>query len=86
MGFSDLQAKNALLKTGNSNAEAAIQYILENMDDPDLNAPIGGGAPEADSESIVMLSSMGFEADRAALALSKCDGSIERALEWLFSH
>jgi len=36
MGIPELAGKHALIETGNSNAEIAIQWYFENMDNPKL--------------------------------------------------
>ncbi|GAX82603.1 hypothetical protein CEUSTIGMA_g10029.t1 [Chlamydomonas eustigma] len=45
-------------------------------------APSGG----ADVEKISMLTAMGFADQQAEAALLACNGNIERAADWLFSH
>lgn len=37
-------------------------------------------------ESIQELCNMGFNSEQSKLALEQCDGNLERALDWLFSH
>lgn len=71
LGFSDTQAKNALKNTGNSNAELAISWILENMDNPALNEPIveESSFSEAPEDLIESLQSMGFTRDQSKRAL-----------------
>jgi len=34
MGFPELSAKHALQQTGNANAEYALQWLFENMENP----------------------------------------------------
>ncbi len=34
----------------------------------------------------MMIESMGFSAEQAKRALRKCDGNLERAMDWIFSH
>ena len=34
----------------------------------------------------MMVSSMGFSADMARVALKNTDNNVERAIEWIFSH
>ncbi|KAI8100790.1 hypothetical protein M9434_005181 [Picochlorum sp. BPE23] len=76
MGFDASQSKNALLSTGNSDINAAMEFILTN------------GTAEGDfsEESTQSLVSMGFTAEQAKEALKQCDGNVERAVDWLFSH
>eukprot|EP00879_Flechtneria_rotunda_P013944 GHRR01014563.1.p1 GENE.GHRR01014563.1~~GHRR01014563.1.p1 ORF type:complete len:792 (+),score=390.35 GHRR01014563.1:178-2553(+) len=97
MGFSENGSKRAAIATGNSNAEAAMEWVLSHMEDPDFNdpwpaaAPAGGiaAAPavqQQDPEKVSMLTAMGFEVDAAEAALGATNGNIERAGDWLFSH
>jgi ubiquitin carboxyl-terminal hydrolase 5/13 len=37
MGFPELSAKHALIQTGNSNPEAALAWLFENMENPILS-------------------------------------------------
>ena len=39
MGFSAVRAEKALRVTGNDNAEVAMQWLFEHMDDPDIDVP-----------------------------------------------
>ncbi len=45
MGFEENGCKRAALATGNSNAEAAMEWVLGHMEDPDFNDPLPGGVP-----------------------------------------
>ncbi|KAK7457162.1 ubiquitin C-terminal hydrolase Ubp14 [Stygiomarasmius scandens] len=92
MGFPTVRCQKALLATGNSDAEAAMEWLFAHMEDPDIDAPIqppstgNAGAPEASPEQISMLSDMGFTPSQARKALRETGGNPERAVEWLFSH
>jgi len=89
MGFSENAGKRAALATGNRSAEEAVDWVLAHVADADLNDPIGGNpaqAAAADPQHISMLEDMGFTAGQAAVALRECGSSVERAVEWLFSH
>ncbi|KZO89749.1 ubiquitinyl hydrolase [Calocera viscosa TUFC12733] len=92
MGFPTVRCQKALLATGNSDADAAMQWLFEHMEDPDIDDPIdvASGVPsdgaEASPEQIEMLSDMGFTAPQARKALRETAGDMERAVEWLFSH
>mmetsp|Transcript_34002 Transcript_34002/g.59260 ORF Transcript_34002/g.59260 Transcript_34002/m.59260 type:complete len:744 (-) Transcript_34002:35-2266(-) len=81
MGFSDIQARNALKATGNSSVEAASEYIFEHLDDPELNK-----SEESSAGIISIITDMGFTPAQAKWALSKTENSIERAIEYLFNH
>jgi ubiquitin carboxyl-terminal hydrolase 5/13 len=94
MGFPENGAKRAAIATGNSNAEACMEWVFAHMEDADFNDPIVAEAPSAavesgvavDAEAISTLSAMGFTADQAAVALKATAGNVERAVDWLFSH
>lgn len=91
MGFPRVRCEKALLATGNNGAEVAMNWLLEHMDDPDIDVPMasaGSGASTAgpSSEQISMLADMGFNEGQAKKALKETGGDMERAVEWLFSH
>ena len=46
----------------------------------------GAQSNNADPESIMMIESMGFSAKQAKRALRKCDNTLERECDWIFSH
>lgn len=93
MGFPENRARRAAVKTNNSNAERAMDWLLENMDSADIDAPLDSGvaaqpqqqAP-VDEEHLGQLVSMGFSIDHATRALRETSGNVERAMEWIFSH
>lgn len=92
-GFGENACKRAAVAVGNSDPEAAMNWLLSHMEDADINDPLpsgdaAGGAPAAgavDPESVGMLSSMGFTERQAKAALKSCNGSVERAADWLFT-
>ncbi|WVW79276.1 hypothetical protein I302_101243 [Kwoniella bestiolae CBS 10118] len=92
MGFPTVRCQKALLATGNSDAEVAMGWLFEHMEDPDIDSPIQLQAPsqaasnEPSAEQIAMISDMGFTANQARKALRESDGNPERAIEWLFSN
>ncbi|KAF8323856.1 ubiquitin carboxyl-terminal hydrolase 14 [Clavulina sp. PMI_390] len=95
MGFPLIRCQRALLATGNSDANAAMEWLFGHMDDPDIDAPLPtaaqagvGAGPSSDppAESIQMISEMGFTAKQAKKALKECNNDPERAIDWLFSH
>lgn len=45
-GFSEWACRRACLATG-SDADAALEWIIAHMDDPELNTAIGGDSPES---------------------------------------
>ncbi|KAH6865023.1 ubiquitin carboxyl-terminal hydrolase 14 [Alternaria rosae] len=95
MGFPRVRCEKALHATGNEDAEAAMNWLISHMEDPDIDDPVdfnagsGGGAAAAsvlDPEKIETLGAMGFNAPQARQALKETGGDMERAVEWLFSH
>jgi len=85
MGFHENGCKRALVAVKNVGADEAMQWVLQHMDDPDFNSPLSSSSA-VDEEAVAMLSSMGFASEACIKALSKCDGHLERAADWLFSH
>lgn len=90
MGFSKNAAERAIVNTGNSGAETAMNWLFEHMEDPQLNEPLSKDTGssntninEADIENLVM---MGFTRDHSINALKATDSNLERAVEWIFSH
>ncbi|THH30270.1 hypothetical protein EUX98_g3935 [Antrodiella citrinella] len=91
MGFPAIRCQKALLATGNSDPNTAMEWLFQHMEDPDIDAPIqvGGsasGAPEPSAEQINMLADMGFTSAQAKKALRETGGDAERAVDWLFCH
>eukprot|EP00128_Syssomonas_multiformis_P018987 Colp12_sorted_trinity150504_noHs@9584 len=90
MGVPEIRCKRALLATGNSSADAAINWVFEHSDDPDIDDPLptsgAKAGPTADPASVAMLADMGFTSMHAERALKETGGNVERAVEWLFSH
>ncbi|KAK1922543.1 hypothetical protein DB88DRAFT_358983 [Papiliotrema laurentii] len=92
MGFPTVRCQKALLATGNSDAELAMGWLFEHMEDPDIDSPIksvaasGAASSEPSAEQIATISDMGFTGNQARKALRQTDGNPERAIEWLFSN
>ncbi|KAK5000217.1 ubiquitin C-terminal hydrolase Ubp14 [Elasticomyces elasticus] len=96
MGFPRVRCEKALRATGNSDANAAMEWLFQHMEDPDIDEPVdhgdkventpGGGAGGADPGQIALLGTMGFSAPQARQALKEVGGDVERAVDWLFSH
>lgn len=90
MGFSENGSKRAALATHNSDAEVAMGWVFEHMEDPDFNDPIvsGGGQGSAvqpssegcahDPEALGMLLSFGYSDKQCAAALKATDNNVER--------
>ena len=79
MGFPTLMSQKALLATGNSDPEAAMEWLFAHLDDPDADAPIqlpsapprseGQAAVEPDPTQVALLTDMGFPVPQARKAL-----------------
>ena len=94
MGFARDGCRRAVYNTGNAGVEAAMNWVMEHMGDPDFGDPFnppGGGAGgkkkcTAGEEVVAMVMSMGFSKDQAEMGLRNTDNNVERAIEWIFSH
>ncbi|KAI8371908.1 hypothetical protein BD560DRAFT_351515, partial [Blakeslea trispora] len=88
MGFSENRCKRALMNTGHNGAEAAMSWMFEHMEDPDIDDPLPSEATTVTvtEDQINTLQDMGFTAAQAKKALRETDNNTERALDWLFSH
>ncbi|XP_076049156.1 ubiquitin specific protease 5 [Oratosquilla oratoria] len=93
MGFPVEACRKAVFLTGNKGSEAAMNWVMEHMGDPDFAQPLvvpsaasakSGFTP--DEEGLSMLMAMGFTQDQARLALKQTNNSLERAADWIFSH
>lgn len=73
MGYTRNAAIRALTAQ-KDNAEAAIMWIMENMDNPSLNDPIeeeSSSGPSVDAGALAQVIEMGFEEFQAKIALIK---------------
>jgi ubiquitin carboxyl-terminal hydrolase 5/13 len=90
MGFPLAKCKKAIIETGNTGSEAAMNWIFEHMDDVVEDGIIQNeGLNQASSvspESIQMLVDAGFSKEKATLALKETGGDVERAFDWILSH
>lgn len=89
MGFPSVRCQKALYATGNQSPDAAMEWLFQHMEDPDIDVPLDlgcAGSSDASPEQIEMLGAMGFDAPKAKKALKETGGDVERAVEWLFSH
>lgn len=90
MGFPRPRCEKALYNTGNSDAEAAMNWLFAHMDDADIDEPLAlpGAAPAAgpSQDQIDMITGMGFSAAQAKKALKETNGNVEAAMEWIFGH
>jgi ubiquitin carboxyl-terminal hydrolase 5/13 len=85
MGFSENGCRRAAIATQNVNADVAMEWVLEHMEDQDSNDPPAPSLPppstggEAyDEESLAILSSFGYSELQCKASLKATGGSVER--------
>ncbi|KAJ8354940.1 hypothetical protein SKAU_G00225070 [Synaphobranchus kaupii] len=92
MGFPLEACRKAVYYTGNSGIDAAMNWVMGHMDDPDFSAPLVlpgcSSAPviTPSEEHLATIISMGFSRDQASRALRATSNVLERAVNWIFSH
>ncbi|XP_068998551.1 ubiquitin carboxyl-terminal hydrolase 5 isoform X1 [Embiotoca jacksoni] len=96
MGFPLEACRKAVYYTGNTGIDAAMNWIMGHMDDPDFSDPLvlpgcssGPGTTPTDSlseEHLATIVSMGFSRDQATKALRATSNVLDRAVDWIFSH
>ncbi|RMD43415.1 hypothetical protein DV735_g1761, partial [Chaetothyriales sp. CBS 134920] len=90
MGFPPDRCAKALRLTGNSDVEAAMQWLFTHMDDDGSNDDDIVEAPKATAdaytEQIETMAQMGISTPQARKGLRMCSGDVERAVDWVFSH
>ncbi len=95
MGFTPNAAKRAAIATKN-NADQAAEWLMNHMDDADINDPIipksssssssKSNEKKVDPAALEMLTAMGFDAKSAEFALKQSNGNLDQAAEWLMTH
>ncbi|THC90816.1 hypothetical protein EYZ11_009719 [Aspergillus tanneri] len=92
MGFPRARCEKALHMTGNSDSEAALNWLFAHLEDEDIDEPIRIGQVGSMLDSplnagkVAQLGEMGIEESHAKKALEATGGDIDRALDWVFSH
>jgi ubiquitin carboxyl-terminal hydrolase 5/13 len=92
MGFPEIRCQKALLATGNTaDAEAAMNWLFQHMEDADIDDPIVPAAASTsaalvDDATVSLICDMGFSPAQARQALRETGGSADRAVDWLFNH
>uniref|UniRef100_A0A673WIL1 Ubiquitin carboxyl-terminal hydrolase n=1 Tax=Salmo trutta TaxID=8032 RepID=A0A673WIL1_SALTR len=96
MGFPLEACRKAVYYTGNTGIDAAMNWVMGHMDDPDFSAPMvlpgtssaPGTTPteSVSEEHLATIVSMGFSRDQATRALRATSNVLERAVDWIFSH
>ncbi|XP_037513033.2 ubiquitin carboxyl-terminal hydrolase 5 isoform X1 [Rhipicephalus sanguineus] len=86
MGFPLEGCKKAVFFTQNTSIEAATEWAMDHMNDPDFGAPfVQPGTFQADAEALETITNMGFSQDQALKALKATDNNVQRAMDWIFS-
>jgi len=93
-GFPKNRCVKAAIKTQNQNVEVAMNWLLEHMEDPDIDteesapipAPQKSASPPVAEDAVANLTAMGFTRPQVLKALSSTGNNVERAADWLFSH
>jgi ubiquitin carboxyl-terminal hydrolase 5/13 len=81
MGFPANRAEKALRTTGNGNAEVAMQWLFEHMDDVDIDVPYDAKTSmqgPVDAEKKMNLMAMGFEERMVEKALRQTVCSLSK--------
>lgn len=91
MGFPPNRCERALHATGNSDANAAMEWLFAHMEDANIDEPMiveskTRSSPAVEPEKIENLGHMGFLPAQARKALRETGGDMERAVDWLFNH
>ncbi|KAE8156462.1 hypothetical protein BDV40DRAFT_281131 [Aspergillus tamarii] len=93
MGFPRARSEKALYTTGNSDSEAAMNWLFAHLEDPDIDEPLtsseimGGGTNAShDPAKVAQLVEMGIDESRAKRALGATGEDVSRAIDWVFSH
>ncbi|RKP02759.1 hypothetical protein CXG81DRAFT_10441 [Caulochytrium protostelioides] len=92
MGFGENRCRRALIATKNASPDVAMNWLMEHMEDADIDTPItaAGSTPAAaavpSEEACKPLVEMGFTMAQARAALQSTGGRADAAVEWLFAH
>eukprot|EP00252_Welwitschia_mirabilis_P020737 TRINITY_DN5140_c0_g2_i1.p1 TRINITY_DN5140_c0_g2~~TRINITY_DN5140_c0_g2_i1.p1 ORF type:complete len:813 (-),score=191.31 TRINITY_DN5140_c0_g2_i1:262-2700(-) len=91
MGFPPLHCQKAAINTSNSGVEDAMNWLLNHMEDPDIDMPLSSEGQHTkptqpvDEGLVNTLVGFGFKENVARKALRVSGGDVERATEWIFS-
>lgn len=91
MGFPLEGCKKAAYYSKGESIDAATNWIVTHLDDPDLSTPFVVPKKETsevmvDESALQMIVSMGFSSSQASRALQATDNQLDRAMDWIFSH
>lgn len=89
MGIPETRCVKALHATGNSDAEAAMNWLFDHQEDADIDMPFApqkATAKGPDPEKLAMIESMGILRPQATKALRLNNDDVERAIGWVFDN
>ncbi|CDK25183.1 unnamed protein product [Kuraishia capsulata CBS 1993] len=89
MGFSENRATKALFNTDNSDADSAMNWLFQHIEDADIDDPfveVPRKSSSAKKEDVDSLIAMGFSKQLAEKALLVSAGNLEAAVEWVFAN
>ncbi|EDO14465.1 hypothetical protein Kpol_219p1, partial [Vanderwaltozyma polyspora DSM 70294] len=91
MGFTENAITRALYYSGNGNTEATMNWLLQHMDDTNLNDPFevpqkATSKTEVDEESLSNMVAMGLDMKLSKKALILNKGDLNRSVEWVFNN
>lgn len=97
MGYGMDAAKRAVYTTNGAGLDAALSWLLDHQDDPDINdtftldqVDVPGASSsstfEPDPEALETLKNMGLPEASAIRGLKETSNNVERAIDWIFSH
>ncbi|GAV54731.1 hypothetical protein ZYGR_0AS00530 [Zygosaccharomyces rouxii] len=95
MGFQPNGIARALFATGNSDAESAMEWLFQHMEDADLNEPFvppknsnaaANGTSQVNPELLANMTAMGLDEKLSLKALVLNKGDVNRSVEWVFNN
>lgn len=95
MGFQPNGISRALFSTGNSDAESAMEWLFQHVEDPDLNEPFEppkssnsatGDTLKVNPELLDNMTAMGLDQKLSLKALVLNKGDVNRSVEWVFNN
>lgn len=90
MGFSRNASIRALFNTGNTDAEMAMNWLFEHIEDADVNseftAPKMEPKSDVDPELIASMVSMGLDPKLCRKALIINNSDVNRSVDWVFNN
>ncbi|KAG7191748.1 uncharacterized protein KQ657_002884 [Scheffersomyces spartinae] len=91
-GFPENRCIKALHATGNNDAESAMNWLIEHMEDPTIDEPMQLEGPNsnessaANEQDIDTLMAMGFDKNIAIAALRSNNNDLTRAVDWIYEN